>query len=61
MSLNTWAITRIAALCAGASLFVTAPLHAGEKTDILYMRNGDRLTCEIKTLEGGSLLIHWRS
>jgi hypothetical protein len=57
MSLNRWAITRIAALCAGASLLVTAPLHAGEKTDILYMRNGDRLTCEIKTLEGGSLQV----
>jgi Protein of unknown function, DUF481 len=63
MSLNTWAITRMAALCTGASLLATAPLHAteplhdGEKTDILYMRNGDRLTCEIKSLNGGALQV----
>jgi Protein of unknown function, DUF481 len=57
MSLNTWAITRVAAACVGAALLSATPLHAGEKTDILYMRNGDRLTCEIKTLEGGSLQV----
>ena len=28
---------------------------ASEKTDVLYMRNGDRLTCEIKSLNAGSL------
>lgn len=57
MSLNARAITRIAVLCAGASLLFAAPLYADEKTDVLYMRNGDRLTCEIKTLEGGSLQV----
>ena len=34
-----------------------APLHAGEKTDVLYMKNGDRMTCEIKSLNAGSLQI----
>jgi len=56
MSLKTMAIVRIAA-CLGASLLAAAPLWAGEKTDVLYMKNGDRLTCEIKTLSAGVLQV----
>ncbi len=55
MSLKTMAIVRLAAACLGASLLGAAPLQAGEKTDVLYMKNGDRLTCEIKTLSAGAL------
>lgn len=37
-------------------LIVTAaPLFAREKTDVLVMRNGDHLTCEIKGLDSGVL------
>ena len=55
MSLKPMAIVRITAACLGASLLTAAPLWAGEKTDLLYMKNGDRLTCEIKTLSAGGL------
>jgi hypothetical protein len=37
--------------------FVTAPLFAREKTDILVMRNGDHMTCEIKGLDSGVLYV----
>jgi putative salt-induced outer membrane protein YdiY len=33
----------------------TSPALAREKTDIVYLRNGDRVTCEIKKLERGRL------
>jgi hypothetical protein len=33
------------------------PLSAREKTDVLVMPNGDRLTCEIKSLSSGTLSI----
>jgi len=44
-------------------LILAAPLRAsddagsGEKNDVLYMNNGDRLTCEIKSLDAGALYI----
>jgi small nuclear ribonucleoprotein (snRNP)-like protein len=38
------------ALCA-----LTSPALARDKTDIVYLRNGDRVTCEIKRLERGRL------
>jgi Protein of unknown function, DUF481 len=38
-------------------LLVALPLSAREKSDILVMRNGDRLTCEIKSLDSGTLAI----
>ena len=48
---------RIGALILGLSLFAAGPAAAGEKTDVLYMKNGDRLTCEIKSLDAGALYI----
>jgi hypothetical protein len=33
------------------------PLCAREKSDVLVMRNGDRLTCEIKSLDSDTLSI----
>jgi putative salt-induced outer membrane protein YdiY len=40
----------------GALLCVFAtPALARDKTDIVYLRNGDRVTCEIKRLERGRL------
>lgn len=31
------------------------PLFAREKTDVIYLNNGDRVTCEIKGLNSGVL------
>ena len=38
-------------------LLVASPLFAREKSDVLVMRNGDRLTCEIKSLDSDTLAI----
>lgn len=38
-------------------LLAVAPALAREKTDVVYMKNGDRLTCEIKGLNSGVLYI----
>ena len=55
MSLKTWAFMRVGAIGLGTTLLAAVPLHAGDKTDVLYMKNGDRLTCEIKDLDAGAL------
>jgi len=63
---NTPEVTRshlpILALTLGLTLALTlallawtSPAFAREKTDIVYLRNGDRVTCEIKRLERGRL------
>ena len=39
------------------SLIFVAPLFAREKTDVLVMKNGDHLTCEIKGLDQGVLYV----
>jgi Protein of unknown function, DUF481 len=39
------------------ALFLTAPLLARESTDVIVMKNGDRITCEIKGLSGGILSV----
>lgn len=38
-----------------AMLFAWQPLRAAEKTDVVFMKNGDRITGEIKVLEQGRL------
>ncbi len=38
-------------------LLLAVPLHARDKTDILVMSNGDRMTCEVKGLDGGVLYV----
>jgi hypothetical protein len=38
-------------------LLVTAPLLAREKTDVLVMKNGDHMTCQIKGLNAGVLYV----
>ena len=38
-------------------LLIAAPLFARDKTDVLVMKNGDRLTCEIKGLDQGVLYV----
>lgn len=38
-------------------LFITEPLFARDKTDVLVMKNGDHLTCQVKGLDGGVLYV----
>jgi hypothetical protein len=39
------------------ALFLAAPLLAREKSDVLVMKNGDRITCEVKGLAADTLYI----
>src|SRR5689334_24686023 len=47
-------IRTILLICA---LVCTTPLLAREKTDVLVMKNGDRMTCEVKGLDAGVLYV----
>ena len=38
-------------------LLLAAPLFGRDKTDVLVMKNGDRMTCEVKGLNGGVLYV----
>jgi hypothetical protein len=40
-----------------AALVLTTPLFARENTDVLVMKNGDRMTCQIKGLDAGVLYV----
>lgn len=57
MSLTSRSFLRAGAIGLLATILVPASLYAGEKNDVLYMRNGDRVTCEIKSLNAGSLQV----
>jgi hypothetical protein len=39
------------------TLLVAGPLLARESTDVIVMKNGDRITCEVKGLNGGVLYV----
>jgi putative salt-induced outer membrane protein YdiY len=39
------------------ALLFTVPLYARDKTDVMVMTNGDRLTCEVKGLDAGVLYV----
>jgi uncharacterized protein DUF481 len=39
------------------ALFLAAPLLARDKSEVIIMRNGDRITCEIKGLDADTLFI----
>src|ERR1700757_2675319 len=40
-----------------AALVLAPALFARDKTDVLVMKNGDRMTCQIKGLESGVLYV----
>lgn len=40
-----------------AALFLSPMGLVGPKTDVLYMKNGDRMTCEIKTMDAGAVYV----
>jgi hypothetical protein len=44
-------------LILGFILLVAVPLVARDKTDVLIMNNGDRMTCEVKGLDAGVLYV----
>jgi putative salt-induced outer membrane protein YdiY len=44
-------------ILATSALLLTMPLYARDKTDVLVMTNGDRLTCEVKGLDAGVLYV----
>jgi putative salt-induced outer membrane protein YdiY len=48
---------RFPALALSLALLACASPALAEKTDIVYLRNGDRVTCEIKNLERGQLKV----
>jgi len=41
----------------GFAMLLAAPLLARDKTDVMVMNNGDRLTCEVKGLDAGVLYV----
>jgi len=42
---------------AGLVLLLAAPLPAREKNDVIWMKNGDRMTCQIKGLQSGIIYV----
>ncbi len=48
---------KIPAVLVVCSILLAAPLLARDKSDVLVMNNGDRVTCEIKGLEAGVLYV----
>lgn len=48
---------RVHATILSFALLLTAPLLAREKNDVLVMKNGDRLTAEVKGLDEGVLYV----
>ena len=47
----------IRALILSSTLLLAAPLLARDKTDVMVMKNGDRMTCEVKGLDAGVLYV----
>jgi hypothetical protein len=37
--------------------YIAPPVSAREKTDIVILKNGDRITCEVKSLSRGMLTV----
>jgi hypothetical protein len=48
---------KIRLILVSVALVLTTPLFAREKTDVLVMKNGDRMTCQIKGLDAGVLYV----
>jgi hypothetical protein len=47
----------IRALMLSSTLLLAVPLAAADKTDVMVMKNGDRMTCQIKGLDSGVLYV----
>jgi hypothetical protein len=47
----------IRALILSSVLLFTVPIFARDKTDVIVMKNGDRMTCRVKGLDAGVLYV----
>ncbi len=47
----------IGALILSSALLLATPLVASDKTDVMVMKNGDRMTCQVKGLDAGVLYV----
>ena len=54
---STAAATRIRAVVLSFVFLLASPLLAQDKTDVMIMKNGDRMTCRIKGLSAGILYV----
>jgi Protein of unknown function, DUF481 len=54
---ETGPVMNIRPIILSLTLLVSLPLFAREKSDVIVMKNGDRMTCEIKGLSGGVLSV----
>jgi hypothetical protein len=57
ISMKRGTAMHIRALILSVALAVTSPLFAQDKTDVMVMKNGDRMTCQIKGLDAGVLYV----
>jgi hypothetical protein len=56
-SMKRAATMNIRTLILSTALLVAVPLFARENTDVLVMKNGDRMTCQVKGLDAGVLYV----
>jgi hypothetical protein len=57
MHLERIAWAGILARLLSLAAYLALPLSARDKTDLIVMKNGDRITCEIKTLQNAALQV----
>ena len=60
-SMNRQSVMKMQGVILGCVLFLVTPLFAGDDSDVIVMKNGDRFTGEIKGLSGGVLYISVQS
>jgi hypothetical protein len=56
-SMKRAATMNIRTLILSTALLVAAPLFARKNTDVLVMKNGDRMICQVKGLDAGVLYV----
>jgi hypothetical protein len=56
-SMKRAATMNIRSLILSTALLVAVPLFARENTDVLVVKNGDRMTCQVKGLDAGVLYV----
>ena len=48
---------RLIPICLSLAACLACPALAREKSDLLVMKNGDRITCQVKNLDAGVLKV----
>jgi hypothetical protein len=54
---NHFSRTRMRIIFLSSVVFTASALVARDKTDVMVMKNGDRMTCEVKRLDAGVLYV----